>query len=361
MAWETPSFPKPPRGRQRLRVVPDAYLTRVERGPLNVVKWPDQWITGAVHSRNGWLLPMSQKVGGAGGHRVAMADPSHIEPRRRTARLRGRWLYGGHWMMHFGHFLTETVTTLWPEDIPPVKGLVFHRYLSPNPLVLPWQQHLVDLAGWSGLPIEIVDDKELRVQELVLPTRALIQHGWGRRGAPAVWRRIADAVPEQAPPWGAAQWPTRVFMSRTRFHEQMRERGRKDPRSTPEHDAMLDELFAEAGFAVIAPETLELDDQVRLARNARVIAGQAGTALHLACFSLPGARVLELGDIRSRTTGVRTQRVINTLCGHLEKFEPPTAGRGELAQELHDLGVWQSDPAPVGLPEGSAEQPDRAH
>jgi capsular polysaccharide biosynthesis protein len=351
MPWSTPSFPRTPQGKQKLRVVKKATLTRVERGPLHVIKWPDEWITGAVYSRNGWLLPMSQKLGGAGGHRVAMADPKRITPERRARRLRGRWLYGGHWMMHFGHFLTETVTTLWPEDIAPVRGLVFHRYLSPNPLVLPWQQHMVDLAGYGGLPIEFVDDKQVRVSELVLPSRTLIQHGWARRGAAAVWQRMADAVPEQEPSWGPSAWPSRVFMSRTAFNEGMRARGRKDPRSTPEHDAMLDELFAAAGFEVVAPETLSIDDQIRLARHARVFAGLAGTALHLACFSPPGAHVLELGDTRSTKYGVRTQRVINTACGHLETFVPPTPGREDLEQRLHELGVWQSDPDPVLLPD----------
>jgi capsular polysaccharide biosynthesis protein len=341
MPWSTPSFPRPPQGKQKLRVVEKAYLTRVERGPLRVIRWPDQWITGAVYSSKGWLLPMSQKLGGSGGHRVAMADPKRIAPERRSPRLRGRWLYGGHWMMHFGHFLTETVTTLWPEDIGPVKGLVFHRYLSPNPVVLPWQQHLVDLAGYGGLPIEFVDKKNVRVDELVLPSRTLIQHGWGRRGAHEVWQRIAAAVPDQPPPWAGDTWPERVYMSRTAFNAGMRAKGRKDPRSTPVHDAMLDEVFAEAGFAVVAPEKLSIDDQVRLARAARVVAGQAGTALHLACFAPPGVRVLELGDRRSTRYGVRTQRVINTLCGHLECFVPPGKGRAELAEVLEELEVWQ--------------------
>lgn len=345
MPWNVPAYPHEPRGKQKMRVVEHARLTRVQRGPLRVVKWPDQWITGAVYSRNGWLLPMSQKIT-AGGHRVAMADPKRLTPERRPRRLRGRWLYGGHWMMHFGHFLTETVTTLWPEDIRPVRGLVFHRYLSPNPLVLPWQQHMLDLAGYGGLPVEFVDDEQVRVNELLLPSRALIQHGWARQGAVEVWHRMAEAVPEAEPSWSASTWPARVFMSRTAFNERMRARGRKDPRSTPEHDAMLDETFAEAGFAVVAPETLSIDDQIRLARGARVFAGQAGTALHLACFAQPGARVLELGDTRSKRYGVRTQRVINTACGHLESFAPPTLGRDELAQRLEELGVWQSDPGP---------------
>ena len=182
-------------------MIDGARLTRVERGRLQVTRRPDRWITGAVYTSKGRLVPISQKIGGLGGHRMAMADPQLIRPERWTQRLRGRWLYGGHWMNHFGHFLTETVTTLWPEDLEPVNGLVFHRYLSPRPVVHPWQQRLVDLAGYPGLPIRLVNDRQVRVDELVVPSRSIVQHGWGFPGAAAVYQRIAEAVPEQAPPW----------------------------------------------------------------------------------------------------------------------------------------------------------------
>jgi capsular polysaccharide biosynthesis protein len=350
MLWNTPSFPVKPRGTPKLRVVEGARLTRVQKGRLRVLRRPDRWITGAVHDSKGRLVPISQKIGGLGGHRMAMADPLRIELERRVPRLRGRWLYGGHWMMHFGHFLTETVTTLWPEDLEPIRGLVFHRYLSPNPIVHTWQQRLVDLAGHQGVPIHIVNERQVRVDELVVPSRSIVQHGWGDPGATAVWQRIAAAVPEQDPPWSAAGWPSRVYMSRASFNAGVRARGRKDARSTPECDALLDAVFAEAGFEVIAPEKLSIDDQVRLLRSTRVLAGQNGSALHLAGFARPGARVLELGDRHRPNRGVLTQRVINTLCGHSEAFVPDGLGREELVEGLHELGVWQSDPLVGELP-----------
>jgi len=344
MPWETPSFPMQPQDTPAVRVVTGARLTRVQRGPLRVARHPDRWLTGAVHNAKGRLVPISQKVGGLGGHRMAPADPRRIKPRRRAPRLRGRWLYGGHWMMHFGHFLTETVTTLWPEGIDPVEGLVFHRYLNPNASVSGWQQRLVDLAGYQGLPIEIVNDRELKVDELVVPSRSIVQHGWGHPGGAAVWRRIAAAVPDGAPPAPFTVWPSRVYLSRTAFNARMRARGRHEPRSTPERDAFLDGLFAEAGFEVVVPEQLSIDDQVRLIRGTRVLAGQAGSALHLAGFAQAGTHILELGDTRMPNRGVGTQRVINTLCGHSTAFIPARWHRDRLVAELCELEVWMSEP-----------------
>lgn len=343
MQWGTPSFPGGLRGTQRLRVVTDARLTRVQKGQLRVVRRPDRWITGAVHDSQGNLVPISQKLGGLGGHRTAMADPLVIKPERRAKRLRGRWLYGGHWMMHFGHFLTETITTLWPEDLAPVEGLVFHRYLSPNPAVLAWQQRLIELAGYGGLPIHLVNQRQVRVDELVVPTRTIVQHGWGHPGARTVWQRMAVAACDLAPPEPTPAEAPPVYFSRTSYNAGVRARGLKDARSTPERDALLDEVFDEAGFEVIALETLSIDDQLRLLRRTRVLAGQNGSALHMAGFALPGARVLELGDRFRRRRGVKTQRVINTLLDHQEAFVPPRVGREELVAGLHELGVWQSD------------------
>ena len=105
---------------------------------------------------------------------------------------------------------------------------------------------------------------------------------------------------------------------------------------------LLDEVFDEAGFDVIAPETLSIDDQLRLVLRTRVLAGQNGSALHMAAFALPGARVLELGDRFRRDRGVKTQRVVNTLLEHDEAFVPHAVGRDDLIARLHELGVWKS-------------------
>jgi capsular polysaccharide biosynthesis protein len=126
----------------------------------------------------------------------------------------------------------------------------------------------------------------------------------------------------------------------------MRALGRHEPRSSPERDVLLDELFAEAGFEVVAPEQLSIDDQVRLISGARVLAGQAGSALHLAGFAPPGAHILELGDTRMPNRGVGTQRVINTLCGHSSAFIPPRWDHDQLVAKLCELGVWMSEPSP---------------
>ena len=53
-------------------------------------------------------------------------------------------------------------------------------------------------------------------------------------------------------------------------------------------------IFENNGFKVIWPEQLTLDSQIHLAKNARVIAGVAGTALHLGVFMKPNGQIIQL-------------------------------------------------------------------
>jgi hypothetical protein len=53
----------------------------------------------------------------------------------------------------------------------------------------------------------------------------------------------------------------------------------------------IEAIASEQGFAIVSPEDLSFDEQVRLVRGARFIVGPEGSAMFLAFFSQPGARV----------------------------------------------------------------------
>ena len=261
-----------------------------------------------------------------------MADPQRFNVKHGTEMLEGTWLYGGHWFSHSDHFIIETVTTLWPTG-PDVRGLVFHLYVDQHSSrVADWQARLLELAGYGGLPVRIVEKSPLRVERLIVPSRSIVLNGWAHQECLDVWRRIGDGVPD------TGSWPSRVYLSRTPSNESQRTQGRPE-RTSPERDRALDAALEASGFTVVAPETLPVDDQVRLARSADVLVGQAGTALHLAAFARPGTGVIELGDERSHDRHLPTQEVINTLCGHRQAFIDPEVGPDQVGARLRELGV----------------------
>jgi capsular polysaccharide biosynthesis protein len=105
-------------------------------------------------------------------------------------------------------------------------------------------------------------------------------------------------------------------------------------RTTPERDAELDEVFAAAGYDVVAPETLPLDDQLELVATAGELAGLTGSALHLAAFAPGTTRVLEIGDERTRDAGHPTQLALDAARGRERAFVPHAVPGPALAELL---------------------------
>jgi capsular polysaccharide biosynthesis protein len=110
-------------------------------------------------------------------------------------------------------------------------------------------------------------------------------------------------------------------------------------RSTPERDLELDAVFGAAGFRVVEPETLPVREQIRMAAGASVLAGQGGTALHLAVFAEAGARCIEVGDTRTPQRGLRHQQVIHAVRKHRVAFVPDALPGAEIAHALDALGA----------------------
>ncbi|MGA8846486.1 MAG: glycosyltransferase family 61 protein [Nocardioides sp.] len=334
-SWAVPMAPHPRVGEMGVAEVPDALLTSVKRGDLRALVVPNRWLRGAVHDAEGHLVVSSQKIGGLGGNQAVMADPARVPLRPGARRLHGTWLYGGHWIQHFGHFFTETVTTLWPDLAASVEGVVFHSYMSRFRGIQAWQTDLMALTAYAGLPVEIIEDKPLNVDRLLVPTRSVVVNGWAEPEAVGVWAQMTAAA------GGAVSLSSsgpRLFFSRTAFNTGKRALGR-EVRTSPERDLALDAAFSDAGFLVVAPEALPVAEQIRLAAGASVLAGSAGTALHLSAFAPPGVRVLELGDDRSPTVQVPHQLVVDAAREHPSAFVPYDVAPEDLPSVFAGLGL----------------------
>ena len=323
MQWQPAAPPRQPRGRVSLVTVLDAYVTPFERGELRVLDGPRQWMRGAVHDRDGRLVPACQRLNVGDTFAPIAADPDAVRVRPGVQRLEGTWLYGGHWMSHFGHFLVETLSTLWPEP-GQADGLLFHRSYrgawTPRrvghvyePSVTPWQQLLLELAGYGDIPVRVTSNGVLSVEKLLVPSRSLVFKNWALPAAVALWRRIGEAA-------GAPGADSQVYLSRSRFHLG-KVRARRIRSNQTWHER-LDTAFAETGFRVVHPELLPIDEQIRLVRGAAIIAGASGSALHLSAFAPASTRVIEVGDERSPEAPRPTQLMIDAAVGRESAYIP---------------------------------------
>lgn len=346
--WGPSSFPQAPVPAlldPQVRVVEDALLTRNEQGPIHTPRAPKLWIRGAVYDGTS-LVPSSCRVGGLFGEHIATVDPVELDrPPAPTATLEGSWLYGGHWMHHFGHYMVETLTSLWPDraaleaDLGGVDGLVFHRFTKLE-TTHDWQEVLLDATGWGGLPIHVVDAEDTRVERLVVPGRSLALNGWAAPEAAALWRRIAANVEAAHPDRvrTAGDGERRVYLSRARFAHREHANGR--PVRVPlDFEDAVDAMMARRGFEVVHPETLPIADQVLAVSRADVLVGRPGSQLHLSIYAPPTARVLTLGDARSPKEPMPAQRVLDTVTGQAAAFVPYTTDMGVLTRSLDALGL----------------------
>lgn len=353
-AWAPATFPQPPSAEflaADVRLVDDALLTRNEQGPVNSPKAPRIWMRGAVYD-GAHLVRKACRVGGLNGEHIVTVDPhaldaATLEAARAGESLAGTWVYGGHWMHHFGHFMLETLTTLWPEratleaEHGPIAGLVFHRFTKQEP-TQGWQETLLRAAGYGDLPIRIVDAEPVRVERLVVPGRTLAINGWALPEAAAVWRRVADALNGEGlnaeDRTAAESAGRRVYLSRAKFMRREHESGR-NLRVPVEFELAVDVMMAERGFEVIHPETLSISDQVRALAGAEVVAGRPGSQLHLSIYAPAAARVVTLGDARSPFVPMPAQRVLDAVCGQEAAFIAYTTDLDTLTRDLATLGL----------------------
>lgn len=330
--WQSAEPPVPPRRAPRLVEVDNAYISEYANGTLVSTHRPTEWFRGAVYDENNRIVRSSQKLLAHRRVKRVAADPDRIERQSGARALDGTWLYGGTWATMFGHFLVETLTTLWPSVNPRPAGLIFNSSVVWYE-VQDFHRRLIELAGWGDLPIEVVREEPIAVERLIVPGRAAVLHAWVHPQGRQVWQTIAQGFRDRG-------GPERVYMSRTLMNANRRRKGHRNPiRTTAEHDQMLDRVFADHGFHVIHPEKLDIDTQLSTVASAAVIAGLSGSALHQSAFLPSGSRVLEVGDGRSSRHGVPMQVAIDAALGHQRCFLPGTLEARGVDRALRRLGL----------------------
>jgi capsular polysaccharide biosynthesis protein len=80
-------------------------------------------------------------------------------------------------------------------------------------------------------------------------------------------------------------------------------------------ELQVQKIFEKNGFYILCPEKYTLLQQVGIMKNARVLAGCAGTALHLALFMKPGGRVVQIKRNSMIDDNLASQYLIDSMSG----------------------------------------------
>jgi hypothetical protein len=330
----------------------DRAVETVEGGVLTPFTRRGGVVSGCLHRADGVKVALSERFGGWRGDRFRSENPDRLEAPIAADRLPGRALYLGHYMRHYGHFITETLSTFWIFDQIDVRRfdhVALHAFVFG-----------AELAGYAlktfeafGVPrekIRIVTDRALAFDEVVAPERLLRLNHSADPMLRGVYRRLVAALAD-----GPPGPPRKLYCSRRRLNL----RGRK---RIIANEHALEHEFARRGFEVIYPETMPFGAQLRLYGSAAAMAGPSGSGLHNVLFMPEGSLLIELGDPRYRGEPSPTQALCDGLAGVRRLFEPfegrivgpdlvMVADRARLAARLDASGLPEL--APTGAAPGA--------
>ncbi len=231
--------------------------------------------------------PVADAVTTGNGKAIAaeFVDRRTVQP---ASRLAGRYLFGGVFWHHFGHFLFETITRLWafPALRDQIDGVVFFQGRKMEDTA-PMHSSVLDILG-IDLPIFFIDGAT-EIERLYVPRQGC---GYGGlvSGTPAFRQFMRDRLHRIEP----ANPGSRLYLSREAYG--LRRGGYLA------EEVLRTRLEAE-GYTAYSPEQHTFREQVATYLGATHILGPDSSAMHLVGFSVTEA--VQVGLILRRLHGDR--------------------------------------------------------
>lgn len=257
-----------------------------------------------------------------------LADPSQA-----TAELKGKYVFGGFVRQHFGHFLIECLAPVWGLDHVPDKidGLVFLTLHDPAIITDRARTRLENfsrtmLRGFGvHVPLTFIYEPT-KIEQLFLPENGIgFEDKFVGSSLFRSFFRKRNAGAKNKPPKKTAE---KIYISRTKV-------GPRKGHLIGEKS--IEKTFGEAGYRIFFPEDHDLENQLEIYRNADVIVGVEGSALHLPPFSINhDAKVAIISRRTNNTTLDETFAAqFREFAGiepfvvgkHFSFFQPPGANR----------------------------------
>ena len=227
-----------------------------------------------------------------------------LAPGEPVQHLPGRYLFGGHFRGHFGHFLVESTARLWALDHiqGPLDGILYLPYRGQ---VGPIEQAMKGHAGFFqalgiDLPLKTFATTQ-QVDELILPE---LGFGWDQRyaGSPAYRRFMMSRLSAAAAPEGG----DKLYISRSKLPA---------ARGGVLGEDAIEANLSRLGYEIFHPERHPTHVQIARYRAAKSVIALDGSALHLAAFVLPREARVTMILRRSRANATDYIRQYKSFLG----------------------------------------------
>jgi hypothetical protein len=186
-------------------------------------------------------------------------------------------IYLGMLFNHFGRVLLESLARVWYlNQVDPSVKVVFNSANSAQAAYAPWVPRLLSLFG---IPPEriLALEKPTRLRRAIVPEPLFEQFYSAHMEMVRPFRDVAARVADDVKP---SDQP--LYLSRRRLTSRQR-----PVVGEPE----LEELLRDNGFVIAYPETMTIEDQVRLINGHSNIFSSLGSAAHSILFALGKPRL----------------------------------------------------------------------
>lgn len=244
-----------------------------------------------VYDASGSLVQSSRQIRGKDNQIVH----SHMNFSDDIPYVDADVMFLGNVYPQFGHFLLEHMNRAWGLLRPECRGrkvvLINDKHIEKVP---EYMFRFVELMGVARTDI-IVLNQTTRFRSIAVPSQSFEIDQWASQIFSSAFEHIAKNV---------ADGPVydKIYMSRDALNER-RTYGER----------AVQRIFEKNGFKIVRPETLSLDAQIGLMKNCRVLAGCAGTALHMAVFMPRGGTVIQIKRNKKDKDNSATQNLIHRL------------------------------------------------
>jgi capsular polysaccharide biosynthesis protein len=179
--------------------------------------------------------------------------------------LKGSYYFLGNVHRHFGHNIVEGVTRAWAIPFLDAASLDNVKFIVYEDTLSTYSWDLLRLAGVRREQVVHASRHDV-VERLIVPDIAMRTHRWITKFQHEIWRGMADNVSGERP------W-RRVLLSRKNISER-----------PLENQEAVELMLRDHGYEVVCPETLDVEDQIRLASESISLAGCVGSQMYLAAF-----------------------------------------------------------------------------
>ena len=275
------------------RVLPEPQVETVEQALVAPMS-PGRELACGVFRADGSFVDGSRTLYSANRFTAEPDLPETAE------HLPGRHLFIGIGRHHFGHFLLECVSRLWPLAHGRYDGLVLipmHNIDFDAVFERRLRAFIELLSG--EMPVHFVTTP-LRVDALDVPSQGMGHRDW-ITGTPEFRRFVRGRLAATV----TAKGPEKIYVSRSLL---------KRPGQMVDQEDRIERLMRKAGYTIFHPQRHNPPAQCAQYAAARQIVGPDGSAFHLAPFVMhPGTRV---GLIQRRWR----QGAFDALANQIEAF-----------------------------------------